>query len=64
MTTECRVQLEESLFSLTVKFSADHIKMARIIDKISKLLQKENVSNASISGAAAIQLPRGNSTAA
>jgi hypothetical protein len=51
-TTACHVHLEESLFSLTVKFSADHLKMARIITKISHLLQKENVSNASISGSA------------
>jgi hypothetical protein len=51
MTTECEVRLEESLFSLTVKFDADHVTAGELIKKISRLLRKANVSNASISGA-------------
>ena len=48
--TSCPVHLEESLFCLTVRFSADHITTASLIGKISRLLQKAGVSNASISG--------------
>lgn len=51
-TISCPVHLEESLFCLTVRFSADHITTASLIGKISRLLQKAGVSDASISGSA------------
>jgi hypothetical protein len=51
-TTSCPVHLEESPFCLTVRAVADPVTMARLIGKISRLLQKEGVSNASISGSA------------
>ena len=50
MITEPQMQLAEAPYSIIVKFSADPVTAAKLIMRISRLLQKESVSGANISG--------------
>lgn len=50
MITEPLMHLGEAPYSITVRFSADPVTAARLIRRISRLLQKESVSGANISG--------------